>query len=101
MLYSTPNVVTHCHHFLIQHHAHFRAEEAESQHVDAMPKVTYLMVKPRLESDLKHCLLNQTFILRLISVIHPVEEEGDVGRKERLLGTLKSSVMRLQSCGKR
>jgi len=37
----------------------------------------------------------------LISVIDPVEEEDGVKRKERLLGTLKCSVMRLQSCVKR
>lgn len=86
---------------LIQRHSHFTAEETESQHVSAMPEVTYLMVKPSLETDLKHYLLNYTCIIMLFSVIHPVEEEEDVGRKERLLWTCQCSLMRLQGCGKR
>lgn len=51
-----------------------------------MPKVTYLIVKPSLEPDLENCLLNYIFIIMLISVIHPVGEEEEVGRKERLPG---------------
>lgn len=66
---------------LIQHHSHFTAEETSSQQVHAVPKVTDLMVKPRLAPDLKHYLVNQTFILKPISVIDPVEEEGRCGEE--------------------
>lgn len=79
MFYST--LWSHTIIILIQHHSHFTAEETESQHVSAVPKATYLMAKSSFEPDLQHCLLNYTFIIMLISVIHPVEEE-EVGRKE-------------------